>query len=103
MADLTKDEQANVRTALRFLRARCGGWGPVAKALHVAKSTIENTLAGHRNVSAAVAVRVARLAGVSIDGLLAGEYPPPGTCPYCGHCAGDDGAADANADARAAR
>jgi hypothetical protein len=35
----------------------------------------------------AVAFRVARLTGVSIDDLLAGKYPPPGTCPHCGHSA----------------
>jgi hypothetical protein len=26
MSDLTTQEQAHVRTALQFLRARCGGW-----------------------------------------------------------------------------
>lgn len=35
MSDLTSQEQVNVRTALRFLRARRGGWVPVAKVLRL--------------------------------------------------------------------
>lgn len=79
MSDLTKEEQANVRTALRFLRARCGGWEAVAKALHLGRSTIG------RAATPTVAFRVARFAGVKIDDLLEGAFPPVGTCPYCGH------------------
>jgi hypothetical protein len=32
-----------------------------------------------------MALRVARLAGVPIDDVLAGKFPPAGTCPYCGN------------------
>lgn len=85
MSDLTSDEQKNVRTALRFLRTRCGGWDAVAKALRFKKCTIAHTLNG-RTVSASLAIRLARFAGVSVDDVLCGRYPAPGTCPYCGHC-----------------
>lgn len=84
MSDLTAEEQKHVRKALRFLRARCGNHVAVAKALRFGQSTLTNALGGY-TVSASLAVRVARLAGVSIDDLLAGKYPPAGTCPYCGH------------------
>ena len=30
-------------------------------------------------------VRVARFASVGVDDVLTGKYPPPGTCPHCGH------------------
>lgn len=79
MSDLTADEQKNVRTAVRFLSVRCGGWAVLAKALHAHQTTLR------RAVSASLAVRVARLAGVGVDDVLGGKYPPAGTCPHCGH------------------
>lgn len=84
MSDLTKEEQNNVRVAVRFLRARCGGPQPLAKALRLSLVGIRHTLAG-ATASPQLAFRVARLAGVGVDDLLAGRFPPPGTRPYCGH------------------
>jgi len=78
MSDLTADEQKNVRAAIRFLRIRCGGWEQVAKALRSTKRTLR------RATSASIAFRVARFAGVTVDDLLAGRFPPPGACPHCG-------------------
>lgn len=85
MSDLTAQEQANVRAALRFLRARSGGWMPVAKALHTNQGALAHAVGGVKPVTPRLAFRVARLANVSIDDLLAGKYPPPGSCPQCGH------------------
>jgi hypothetical protein len=84
MSDLTAQEQAHVRAALRFLRVRCGGVGVLAKTLRFTEATVRHVVEG-RAVSAAMAFRVARLAGVGVDELLGGQYPPPGTCPHCGH------------------
>jgi len=87
VTDLNTKEQDCVRAALRFLRARCGGsWEPVAKALGFQPQTLKHVIQG-RAVSASLAVRTARFADVSIDALLQGQFPPPGTCPHCGHCA----------------
>jgi hypothetical protein len=80
VSDLTAEEQKNVRAALRFLRIRCGGLAAFAKALHACKTTAQG-----RNVSASVAFRVARLAGVGVDDVVGGKYPPAGVCPHCGH------------------
>lgn len=85
MSDLSAKEQANVRTAVMFLRARCGGAKPLAKALRVSKPTL------WRPASVLLAFRVARLASVPVDDVLTGKYPPPGTCAHCGHV--KDGAA----------
>ena len=85
MSDLTTKEQGHVRTALRFLRARCGGWKPLGKALHAHQLTL--SVRG-RPISASLAVRVARLAGVGVDDVLTGKFPPAGTCPHCGHAGG---------------
>jgi hypothetical protein len=84
-SDLSTQQQAYVRAGLRFLRARCGGWAPLAKALHLGESTLTNVAGGHNAVSASVAVRVARFAAVGVDDVLEGRFPPPGTCPHCGH------------------
>jgi hypothetical protein len=68
-----------VRTALRFLRARCGGVKPMAKALRFSTPTLRV------GASPTLAFRIARLAGVGVDDILTGKYPPPGVCPHCGH------------------
>jgi hypothetical protein len=83
-ADLTKEEEARVRAALRFLRTRVGGWAPLAKVLGFKETTIANVVGG-RTVSASLAFRVARFVKVSVDDLLAGNFPAPGACPHCGH------------------
>ncbi len=80
MSDLTVEEQKHVRTAIRFLRIRFGGWVPLTKALRFTRSTLQKG-----GATPAVAFRVARLVGISIDDLLVGKYPLAGTCPHCGH------------------
>ena len=81
MSDLTADEQRNVRAALRFLRVRCGGAELLAKSLRVDRRTL------NRPPSASIAIRVARLAGIGVDDVLMGKFPPVGVCPHCGHLA----------------
>lgn len=74
-----------MRTALRFLRHRVGGWQPLADALGTKPDTIGKVLRGGRAVTASLAYSVARLTDVSIDDLLAGTLLSPRTCPHCGH------------------
>ncbi|HEY3817055.1 MAG TPA: hypothetical protein VGL81_07790 [Polyangiaceae bacterium] len=81
--DLTPKQQANVLAAVRFLRVRCGGWEPLAKALHFTPVTLR------KPASPAVAFRVAKLACIGVDDLLAGKFPPPGVCPHCGATKGE--------------
>ena len=83
MTDLTDDEQRHVRVALRYLRTKARGWKALAPALGFSRRTLENVNEG-RAVSPRMAFRVARLAGVPISDLLAGQFPPAGTCPHCG-------------------
>ncbi len=82
--DLTTVEQDNVRAALRFLRTRCGSYETLSKALGFGKSTASNVVQG-RDVTPAMAFRVARLAKVPVDDVIAGRFPEPGTCPTCGY------------------
>ena len=58
---------------------------PVAAALRLAVDTVEKTINGRRPVTTNIAFRVASVAGVSIDDLLAGRWLSPRTCPHCGH------------------
>lgn len=89
---LTKQEQTNVRTALKFLRTRFGTWEMVAKALRFGDSTVANVVGGHKPVSASMAFRVARFAKVTVDDVISGRFPAPGTCPHCGNVAGKEAA-----------
>jgi plasmid maintenance system antidote protein VapI len=85
MSDLTNKEQKAVRTALRFLRLRVGAWAPLAKALRYEWDSIQKVATGKRAVTPALALRVARLAGVGMDELLAGQWLSARVCPHCGH------------------
>jgi hypothetical protein len=84
VSDLDEKEQKHVRIALRLLWRRLDGWRNVANVLHCKGDTLEKVANGRRPVSASMMVRVARVAGVSLDELLSGKYAPDGTCPHCG-------------------
>ena len=101
-ADLTPKEQEHVRVGLRFLRLRCGTWETLAKALRFKRKTVQEAVYG-ATVSASLAFRTARLAAVRIDDLLAGRFPPKGTCPHCGHSRSDGATASAGGRSRGAR
>jgi hypothetical protein len=85
MSDLSSEQQEHVRAALRFLHARSQTWAILAKALHAKALTLCHVSTGKKAASAGLAVRVARFAGVGVDEVLEGRFPPPGTCPWCGH------------------
>ncbi len=82
---LPVEEQAHVRRALRVLKLRYRGWPKLARALGVPLKSLERTLTGKdRPVSAGLAIKVARVAGVPVDEVLKGLFPRPGECPMCG-------------------
>jgi plasmid maintenance system antidote protein VapI len=54
------DTSPNVRAALRFLRARCGRWEILAKALHLGESTLGNVAGGRKAVTPIIAFRIAK-------------------------------------------
>ena len=81
---LTDKEQRHVRTAIRFLRFKVGGWQPLADALGMKTDSITKVLRGGRDVTAKLAYSVARLTDVSIDDLLTGALLSSRTCPHCG-------------------
>jgi len=82
-SDLTPEEQAATRRALHVLRRRLGGWEALGKALRVNRATLQG-YGSKLAPSAGVALRAARLAGVTVEELLAGRWPVEGACPHCG-------------------
>lgn len=89
--EFTAAEQRAVRTALRFLRTRVGGWDPLGSALGSDGGAIRKVAVGQRVVTAAVAMRVARLAEVPVEELLAGQWLSARVCPHCGRPPSDFG------------
>jgi len=83
-SDLTPEEQANAKAALRVLRARVGGARQLAEALSANHATLLAALSRRGKPSAGLALRAARLAGVPLEDVLSGAWPAPGSCPHCG-------------------
>jgi len=82
-SDLTLQEQQNVKVAIPFLAKRFGTYRKLSEAMGAQRATV--MLAGHSGVvSAGIALRAARVAGVPVEAILTGEWPPSGMCPYCG-------------------
>jgi len=83
---LTPEEEACTRVALKFLAIRHGGWNKLAKRMRVSGYTLQSAaLKKRRALAPGVALEVARVAGVTVDDVLAGRFPEPGSCPMCGH------------------
>jgi hypothetical protein len=83
--DLTSEEQANVRSALAFLRVRLGSWLALAEAMGVKVQTLKQAAKRkRRGPTAGHALRAARVARVCAEMILTGSWPPNGACPHCG-------------------
>jgi hypothetical protein len=82
---ITKEEEAHIRATLAFLHAKIGSWARVAKIVRSRRRTLRRVRAGRRiRTLRALARRLAKIVGVTTADLLAGRFPPPGTCPHCG-------------------
>jgi hypothetical protein len=82
--DLTKEEQEHVRAAVRFLAIKCGTLKLLSAALGGPKGLFGSVGLDRQEMTASIAVRLSRLAQVSVDDMLAGRYPVNGMCPHCG-------------------
>ena len=88
--DLTEAEQNNVRAALQYLRTRCGGWMGLAPVLGYQRKTLSEIAHG-TTVTPTLAFRIARFSHVTVEDLIAGRFPPEGTCVHCGHDGHEEG------------
>jgi hypothetical protein len=82
--ELSLDEQANAKLAVRFLRARLGSWVTLAERTGLSVAILRHSTAKRGRVSANVVLRVARAAGVPLEDVLLGAWPG-NACPTCGH------------------
>lgn len=82
--DLTPEEAKHVKAALAFLRARYGSWPKAAAAMGLKPVSVRYVASKRGGVTAGVALRAARAAGVPVEDILSGAWPKPGTCPHCG-------------------
>lgn len=86
----TTEEHVRLRSALSNTAKAVGGWQKLAALLDVSPNTLWSARR-HYGVSAALAVRLARVAGVSLDAILRpGLALVKDPCPACGK---PDGAA----------
>jgi DNA-binding phage protein len=77
---LSQDEREHVRIALRYLRLRLGR-GELATRMGLTYDGLRKTL--KRAPTMRVAVLVAFVAGVKLEGVLKGTWPGE-RCPTCG-------------------
>jgi hypothetical protein len=77
-------EEENVRRAMTVLHLRFGNWTRVANAMGAHRVTVERVLNIRRRATPAFAMRVARLLGVNLGGVLSGAFPAENQCPMCG-------------------
>ena len=83
--DLTAEEIANARRALRVMLRRFGSWGAAADAMGAKAATLEAAVNERKGKpSVGLALRVARVVGVPLEDILAGTWPKEGACPMCG-------------------
>jgi hypothetical protein len=87
-SDLSPEEQASAKAALRFLATRHGGAASLAKAMRSTLGAVAHALSARGTVSAGLALRAARVAAVPVEEILCGAWPKPGACPTCGRVAG---------------
>ena len=82
--DLTAEQQASAKVALRFLATRHGSARQLAEVMGSKVRTVRAALETRGRISAGLAVRAAKVAGVPLEDVLGGAWPPPGACPHCG-------------------
>jgi DNA-binding XRE family transcriptional regulator len=82
--ELTLAEQHNVRATVLKLRNQYSSWKALAAALGVNRITLVRAQPGKQAPTVGLALRVARLAGVTVDGVLGGVSARRGRCSTCG-------------------
>jgi DNA-binding XRE family transcriptional regulator len=81
---LTPEESACVLVALEFMIARTGSMQALAYKMGIDRTCVRRAVKGKPEPGVAMALELARVVGVTVDDVLAGRFPPPGSCPHCG-------------------
>ena len=81
---LALEEFGRLRSAVRNLYKQFGSsWSCIAAVLDVSAGGLQDIARGRNRGSANVALRVARVAGISVEALLSGLVDA-GKCSHCG-------------------
>lgn len=81
---LTLEEAGRLRSAVRNLYVQFGSsWSCLAAVLDVSGGGLQDIARGRNRGSASVALRVARVSGISVEALLSGLVDA-GKCSTCG-------------------
>lgn len=81
---LTPEETGRLRSAVRNLYKQFGSsWSCIAMVLDVSAAGLQDIARGRNRGSAGVALRVARVSGISVEALLSGLVDA-GKCSACG-------------------
>lgn len=78
----TPEEQQRIKAALEYLRVAYGGYDVLANVVGVPVTMLQQ--AKCRGVSYALAILLARAAGVSVEQILRPGVQEAGKCPVCG-------------------
>jgi len=81
---LTATEASFFRAALRNVARAYGGFDVLAGVVGVPVETLYKANAPRRITSAALALRVARAAGMHVEAMLSGALSEAGRCNTCG-------------------
>jgi hypothetical protein len=84
---LTVEETRHFRVSLRNVARAYGGFPVLAQVVGVPVETLYKAL--RRRPSGALALRVAKAAGMHVETLLFGELSSAGRCSSCGSRVGD--------------
>jgi hypothetical protein len=80
----TDQESDRIRAAIRNLRYSYGGFDVLASALGLKHKQITNVLYRRSPGSYALAILLARAAGIPVEQLLSGQPHVVGACSLCG-------------------
>jgi len=86
---LTPEEERCVVLALRVLRTNYRTWTALERALKVDANTLERIGRGKSRAVAGLAIRIARLAGCTVEDVLSGQFTKGLVCPTCGQVTGE--------------
>ena len=82
---LTADESRSLRASIHNVGRAYGSIACLADAMRVPVDTLYN----HKRHGAALALAVARAAGMAVEAVIGGKLTTAGRCPTCGSRAGD--------------
>jgi hypothetical protein len=90
---LTPDEARHTRAAARAAARAYGGADVLAAVLGVPiRKVREATRPNGRPMSGTFAIRLAKVAGLSVEAVITGKLGEAGRCATCGHRIGEGGA-----------